>query len=296
MRQPSLMGFVSKKSAIDKVAKSLSAMRSTQRMLTENGQSATSTPTATFGATTTTSKFKFNVPVKRKSESLIEISDDSRSPTKFENIEPASKRTHMIDSDCSPVTEKGASSFKSAEIKALYAKYDSPKKQEPVKSSAIQLTPEDKLNLDKALRSNDAYAKAQKKLDENLHSLTAKAGSGKFKFNKPRASLNATNDGGGESNSLLPAASEVQPLSIPNGSLRSNPVATATSTSVQSTIRPLSTSAVSSKPKPVATVPSSSVRAMASVNIVSNASIVKDTPPSSYQSSTNTTMRSVLII
>lgn len=251
MKQPSLLGFVSKKSAAEKSPSVFSGPKASQRMLTENGQATTSTP-LTFRATATTTKSKFKyVPAKRKSESLIEISDDSRSPTKFEN--PPPKRTHLIESDddlfdfdvdtAKVAGRSDADDDVEKKLKAIYAKYDTPKKQQPVKTGAIRLTPEDKLNLDKALSLNDTYTNAQKKLDENLQQmqqssrlLTTKTGVGKFKFNRPRTSLNGTNDAvvenvGTKQLSSTGAAQPPKPLIMP---VKRKPVATVTSNSLQS--------------------------------------------------------------
>lgn len=199
-RQTTLSGFMAKKHTTGMSLKSSSVFSASNRMLTENGQSIASG--TTNGAK---SKFKYVNPVKRKSESLIEISDDSRSPSKFEN--PASKRPHILDDSdddifVDEVREKTIAEPKRDDdyekrIAALYAKYDSPKKDEPIKTNtkAIQLTPEDKLDLDQALNANDKYTTAQKRLDDDLRKvqqssqlLTTKTGVGKFKFARPRTS------------------------------------------------------------------------------------------------------------
>lgn len=288
LKQPSMLGFVAKKTIAEKSHSVFRSEKPSQRTLTENGQSATSTPTA-IGATSATSKTKFKyVPVKRKSESLIEISDDSRSPTRFEN--PASKRTHLIESDDDlfdfdvNVVRVVSPAAKVVDVDKAFAtmstKYETPKK--PVKANAIQLTPEEKFDLDKALSLNDTYANAQKKLDENLQQvkensriLTTKTGAGKFKFNKPRAALNATNDAGVGSvgANQLSSTSEVQPLktqivaSKPSSVGRVENVG-AKQMSPTSELQPLKTLNAPSKRIPAATVTSTSVHSTAQTNEV----------------------------
>lgn len=290
MKQPSMLGFVAKKSTVEKSPSVFHSMRSSQRTLMENGQSATSTPTA-VGATSATSKAKFKyVPVKRKSESFIEISDDSRSPSKFEK--PASKRTHFIESDddlfdfdlntvkvISPPVQVDEVDDK---IAAIYAKYDTPKKAQPLKTNPVQLTPEDRFDLDKALSLNDTYANAQKKLDQNLQQvqqtsriLTAKTGAGKFKFNKPRSALNTTNDAVVENvgAKLLTSTSEVQPLRTQIVPAKTIPVARVESVGAKQLsstceVQPLKTRIGPSKAIPAATVTSTSVNLTAPMNIV----------------------------
>lgn len=321
-KQPSLLGFVSKKSTIDATDKSPSvfgtSMRS-QRLLTENGQSATSTP-STFGAATVTSKSKFKyVPAKRKSESLIEISDDSRSPTKIEIQAP--KRTHLIESDDEDLFDFDVKTAKvtsqpvddddvEKKLAAVYAKYDTPKKQQPVKTTAIQLTPEDKLNLDKALNMNDAYAKAQKKLDENLQQvqqssriITTKTGVGKFKFNRPSAALNVTGGVSAESvsdKSLVPT-SEVQSLWKPAVSSKPKSVAaTVTSSTATAISEPKPTAPAASsyvappKPQPLhaAVINSSSLKPTTRSNkAVDITTVVTDTPKFSNHNPSKSTVR-----
>lgn len=285
LKQPSMLGFVAKKTIAEKSHSVFRPEKPSQRTLTENCQSATSTPTAIF-ATSATSKTKFKyVPVKRKSESLIEISDDSRSPTRFEN--PASKRTHLIESDDDlfdfdvNMVKVVTPAVKVVDVDKAFAtmstKYETPKK--PVKANAIQLTPEEKFDLDKALSLNDTYANAQKKLDENLQQvkensriLTNKTGAGKFKFNKPRAALNATNDAG-EGSVQLSSTSEVQPLrtqivaSKPSSFGRVESVGPKQMSSTCE-LQPLKTLIAPSKQIPAATFTSTSVHSTAQKNDV----------------------------
>lgn len=303
-RQPSLLGFVSKKSAFDDATKSPSvfgAFKPSQRLLTENGQSATSTPSTKTAVAAPKSKFKY-VPVKRKSESLIEISDDSRSPTKMES--PASKRVHRLISDDdifdfdTETTKKSSPSVDDDDVEkrlaAIYAKYDTPKKQQPVTLSTVSLTPKDKLDLDKALSLNDAYVNAQKKLEENLQQVqqstlasTTRTGVGKFKYNRPRASLNETGAAGADivsARQLMPT-SAVLPQTYPVAATK--PVATVNpSTIAASKVTPVATvtssSVSTSKPRPVATVTSISTESMSVSNVTGSAN---DTPALSHQRS-----------
>lgn len=310
-RQPSLLGFISKKATNPATVNSSSVSsfkKLTQIALTENGQSATSTPNALGSAVPSVkSKFKY-VPVKRKNESLIEISDDSRSPSKFVN--PAAKRTHLADSDDDLFdfdinATKGASATVNHDdveqkLAAIYAKYDTPRKQQPITSNVVQLTPEDKLNLDMELRMNDTYTNAQKKLDEDLQkvqqssqSLPIKTGIGKFKYNRPRAQVVSISDVSSESiGANQSITNKVQTIKILTAMSKPKPTATITSNSLKnlpSTNGMQSTFTSVPKPKPVATVTTNSFKPIAQWN--ATVPVVKDLPTPSNQTMANSTTR-----
>lgn len=246
LKQPSLLGFVSKKATIDDANTSPSTFSSHKQFVQSVKSSASSVGTATA-----TSKFKY-VPVKRKSESLIEISDDSRSPIKFQSPKP--KRTHRSDSDDDIFNDFNVNTSKQEEddfelakkLAAVYAKYDSPPKKQPTKATAVQLTPEDKFDLDKALNSNNAYVNAKKMLDDNLQQVqqntripATKTGNGKFKFNT-RTSSNRTNNTAATTVDAKPAASTngIQTLSSVNGSSTQDTIGTLISAPMQSMAKP----------------------------------------------------------
>lgn len=130
---------------------------------------------------------------------------DSRSPSTLEN--PASKRPRILNNSDDHIfinevrgkvvnEPKGDDDYEKR-IAVLYAKYDTPKKGEPIKSNtkANQLTSEDKLNLDQVLNENDKNTTARQRFDDDLwelqqssHLLTTKMGVGKFKSNRSHTS------------------------------------------------------------------------------------------------------------
>lgn len=168
---------------------------------------STSTPlnSATSNGGGPTSKFKF-VPVKRKSCSIIEISDGdlSRSPEKVSPIAKRTSRNRLYSDDI--FAELEVSDNRTAETKTnldaidIYDKYATPEKK---KTEVKQLTPKDKFDLEKELNADTQYVTAMKKLNEKVEQVqnankseatlpTPLAGKGKFKFNKPRSASSSS--------------------------------------------------------------------------------------------------------
>lgn len=167
---------------------------------------STSTPLNGTSNENGSSKFKY-IPCKRKSESIIEISDGdiSRSPIKFCPAAQRTTRSRLHSDDI--FAELETSDNKSIETKSnlnideLYAKYASPSKDNEKKKKELSI--EDKLNLDKQLNLNSVYVNAMKKLNDDLKKIenspkkevalpTPQTGKGKFKFNMPRSAISST--------------------------------------------------------------------------------------------------------
>lgn len=193
-KQSSLFGFI----ALNKnKAKNVATIEISDDSLTSPDIISTSTPVN--GLAGGKPKFQFQ-PVKRKSNSLIEISDGEKScsPTK---IEPLAKRRQSEDmfeeSDASD--NRSIEPKRDANIDRLYSKYGSFDKNK----ETFELSIEDKLDLDKELNSNSTYVNAMKKLNENLKEIenspkkeiplaTPQSGKSKFKFTLPSKAVAKT--------------------------------------------------------------------------------------------------------